>query len=57
MADQEELLSSPDKHAPKWDVVISSPFLKGFSMTTHFVTAFDFLFNNVLTFREELQMV
>ncbi|KAI8378079.1 uncharacterized protein BYT42DRAFT_478444, partial [Radiomyces spectabilis] len=38
-------------------LIVTSVMQAGHSLDRHFVTSYDFLFNGVLTFREELQFV
>ncbi|CEP12324.1 hypothetical protein [Parasitella parasitica] len=49
-------LTNPNSAAMDCDVLIVTNVLQaGHSLDTHFVTSYDILFNNILSFREELQ--
>lgn len=51
-------LRDPNAYALDCDVLIVTSVLQaGHSLDTHFTTSYDVLFNNVLSFREELQFV
>lgn len=53
-----QFLTNPNAAAIDCDVLIVTNVLQaGHSIDTHFVTSYDILFNNVLSFREELQFV
>jgi len=53
-----KFLSDPNTFAMECDILIVTSVLQaGHSLDRHFVTSYDFLFTDVLTFREELQFV